>query len=108
MSDEKLRVYTEAEITAQLATAGLEGWKLEEGWLRRKYTTDGWLTTLALVNAVGYLAEAAWHHPDLTVTWGKVWVNLKPPRAGGIPDKDSALAKKTAAGVLGRPPADSP
>src|SRR5207248_20478 len=31
------------------------------GWLRRKYVTDGWPTSLMLVNAIGYLAEAAWH-----------------------------------------------
>jgi len=23
-----------------------------------------------LVNAIGYIAEAAYHHPDLSVTWG--------------------------------------
>ena len=46
-----------------------------------------------LVNAIGYLAEAAWHHPDLAVTWGKVWVKLKTHSAGGITDKDFALAR---------------
>ena len=70
------------------------GWTLEDGWLRRKYSTDGWPTTLMLVNAVGYLCEAAWHHADLAVTWGKVWVKLKTHSAGGITDKDFALAKK--------------
>ena len=80
-----------------------DGWRLEEGWLRRKYTTDGWLTTLALVNTVGYLAEAAWHHPDLSVTWGKVWVKLKTHSEGGITDKDFALAHKIEEVVLWRP-----
>jgi 4a-hydroxytetrahydrobiopterin dehydratase len=108
MSDEKLHVYTEAEIHAKLAEHGLTGWYLEDGWLRRKYTTDGWLTTLALVNTVGYLAEAAWHHPDLTVTWGKVWIKLKTHSSGGITDKDFALAKQIDAAVLWRPPAEGP
>src|SRR5215470_17210507 len=58
---EKEHVYSEAEIPAKLAEHGLTAWYLEDGWLRRKYTTDGWPTTLMLVNAVGYLAEAAWH-----------------------------------------------
>ncbi len=108
MSEEKLHVYTEAEIPTKLSELGLAGWKLEDGWLRRKFTTDGWLTTLALVNAVGYLAEAAWHHPDLTVTWGKVWVKLKTHSAGGITDKDFALAGQIEAAVLWRPPAGGP
>ena len=108
MPDDKPHVYSEAEIAAKLVEQGLIGWHLEDGWLRRKFTTDGWLTTLALVNAVGYLAEAAWHHPDLNVTWGKVWVKLKTHSAGGITDKDFALAKQIEAAVLWRPPAGGP
>lgn len=74
MSDKKDIIYAETDIPARIAEAGLTGWYLEEGWLRRKYNTDGWPTTLMLVNAIGYLCEAAWHHADLAVTWGKVWV----------------------------------
>src|SRR5918999_433519 len=103
MSADKPRVYTEAEIPGKLQELGLDGWYLEEGWLRRKFTTDGWPTTLMLVNAVGFLAEAAWHHPDLTVTWGKLWVKLKTHSAGGITDKDFELAKKIEEVVLWRP-----
>lgn len=105
MAEEKLRVYAEGEIPAKLAEHGLTGWYLEDGWIRRKLTTDGWPTTLMLVNAIGYLAEAAYHHPDLAVTWGKVWVKLKTHSAGGVTDKDFALAKKIEEVVLWRPAA---
>ena len=108
MSDEKLQVYSEDEIPAKLQEHGLASWTYEEGWIRRKYTTDGWPTTLMLVNAVGYLAEAAWHHPDMAVTWGKVWIKLKTHSSGGITDKDFALAKQVEAIVLWRPPAGGP
>jgi 4a-hydroxytetrahydrobiopterin dehydratase len=108
MSEPKLHVYPEAEIPAKLAEQGLTGWTYEEGWIRRKYNTEGWPTTLMLVNAVGYLAEAAWHHPDLAVTWGKVWVKLKTHSAGGITDRDFALARQIEAAVLWRPPAGGP
>ncbi|HEY7309515.1 MAG TPA: 4a-hydroxytetrahydrobiopterin dehydratase [Gemmataceae bacterium] len=77
MSEQKLRVYTEGEISAKLTEHGLTDWYMEDGWLRRKYNTDGWPTTLMLVNAIGYLAEAAYHHPDLNVTWGKLWVQMR-------------------------------
>ena len=103
MSDKKLPVYAEADIPGKLAEHGLTGWYLEDGWLRRKYNTDGWPTTLMLVNAIGYLCEAAWHHADLAVTWGKLWVKLKTHSAGGITDKDFALAKKIEEVVLWRP-----
>ena len=97
----KERVYTEAEITEQLA--GLPGWFFQDGWLRRHYKTDGWHTTLMLVNTVGYLAEAAYHHPALSVTWGKITVKLQTHSAGGITDKDFALARKIEDVVLWRP-----
>ena len=64
--------------------------------------------TLLVVNAVGFLCEAAWHHADLSVTWGKVWVKLKTHSAGGITDKDFALARKIEDTVLWRPPAGGP
>jgi 4a-hydroxytetrahydrobiopterin dehydratase len=108
MPEQKLHVYSEAEIPAKLTEHGLANWYLEDGWLRRKYTTEGWPTTLLLVNAIGYLAEAAWHHPDLSVTWGKVWVKLKTHSAGGITDRDFALAKKIDEVALWRPAAGGP
>ena len=110
MSDEKPRVYAPEEVETRIAESGLEGWYFdpEGGWLRRKYATDGWQATLMLVNAVGYLCEAAWHHADLSVTWGKLWVKLKTHSAGGITDKDFALARKIEEVVLWRPEAGSP
>ena len=101
MSDKK--TYTDAEVAEKLKEHGLTDWYLEDGWLRRKYNTDGWPQTLMAVNAVGYLCEAAWHHADLAVTWGKLWVKLKTHDAGGITDKDFELAKKIEEVVLWRP-----
>ena len=97
----KERTYSEAEIADQLKK--LPGWYYEDGWIRRQYKTDGWLTTLTLVNAIGFLAEAAYHHPDLTVTWAKVWVELQTHSAGGITDKDWELARKIEESVLWKP-----
>ncbi len=102
------RTYTDAEVAAKLAEHGLTEWYLEDGWIRRKYNTDGWPQTLMAVNAIGYLCEAAWHHADLSITWGKLWVKLKTHDAGGITDKDFALAKEIEAVVLWRPAVGSP
>ena len=102
------KVYNDTEIAAKLIELGLADWYLEDGWLRRKFNTDGWPTTLMLTNAIGYLCEAAWHHADLAITWGKLWVKLKTHSAGGITDKDFALAKKIDEVVLWRPPAGGP
>lgn len=87
------RVYTEAEIQHKLA-ADLPHWFYENGWIRRKYKTSGWKATLMVVNTIGHLAEAAWHHPDLTVSYAFVVVKLCTHSAKGITDKDFELATK--------------
>src|SRR5262249_1984383 len=100
--------YNDAEAQAKIQEHGLDKWYLEEGWLRRKYNTENWPQTLMLVNAIGFLCEAAAHHADLTVTWAKVTVKLKTHSAGGITDKDFAVAKKIEELALWRPPAGGP
>lgn len=90
-SDE--HVYSLDEINAKLADE-LPHWYFEDGWIRRKYKTSGWKGTLMVVNTVGHLAEAAWHHPDLTVSYAFVIVKLCTHSAKGITDKDWTLAKK--------------
>ena len=101
-------VYPPEQIDAKLHELGLTDWYLEDGWLRRKFTTDGWPTTLMLMNAIGYLCEAAYHHADLAITWGKLWVKLKTHSAGGITDKDFALARKIEEVALWRPQPGGP
>ena len=95
-------VYTDDEVKARLA-AELPAWYLEDGWIRRKIKTSGWKSTLMVVNTVGHLAEAAWHHPDLTVSYAFVTVKLMNHAAKGITDKDFALAKKIEEVVLWQP-----
>ena len=108
MTEGKLVVYNDDQVAAKIKEHGLDDWYLEDGWLRRKYSTDGWQSTLMLVNAIGYLCEAAWHHADLAVTWGKVWVKLKTHSEGGITEKDFALARKIEDVVLWRPESSGP
>ena len=86
-------VYTPEEIKARLE-AELPHWYFEDGWIRRKYRTSGWKATLMVVNTVGHLAEAAWHHPDLAVSYAFVIVKLTNHNAKGVTEKDFALAKK--------------
>lgn len=93
--------YTEEQITAKLAE--LPGWYYENGWIRRVYKTEGWPQTLMAVNAVAYVSESAYHHPDLSVTWARVVVKLQTHSAGGITDKDFELARKLDEVLLWRP-----
>ena len=85
--------YTEAEIESRLK-AELPHWYYENGWIRRKIKTSGWKASLMVVTTVGHLAEKAWHHPDLTVSYAFVIVKLVTHSAKGVTDKDFELAKK--------------
>ncbi len=72
----------------------LPSWRLEDGWVRRTYKTNSWKGTLMVVNTVGHLAEAAWHHPDITASYAWVEVRLQTHTAKGITGKDLELASK--------------
>lgn len=85
--------FTEPQVSERLSR-DLPRWQLEDGWLRREYRTGGWKGTLMVVNVVGHLAEAAWHHPDLTVSYASVIVRLQSHDAKGITARDFELARK--------------
>ena len=93
MERREFKTYSEAEVRERLEKE-LPKWYLEDGWIRRKYKTEGWKGTLMVVNTVGHLAEAAWHHPDLTVSYAFVIVKLQSHDAKGITDRDFELAHR--------------
>jgi 4a-hydroxytetrahydrobiopterin dehydratase len=99
-------VYPDAEIDA-LLQRDLPKWKREGGWIRRTYKTNSWKGTLMVINAVGHLAEAAWHHPDITASYAWVEVRLQTHSAKGITDKDLQLARKIEEFVSWQPDKDS-
>jgi 4a-hydroxytetrahydrobiopterin dehydratase len=96
------KTYNDEEITTRLQEQ-LPQWYLENGWIRRKYKTSGWKGTLMVVNTVGHLAEAAFHHPDLTVSYAFVTVKLMNHAAKGVTDKDFELASKIEQVVMWQP-----
>lgn len=99
----ELKSYSEAEAQARLAELGLSQWFVENGWIRRKYRTDGWQTTLQVVNSLGFLCEAGYHHADLEVTWGRVLVKLKTHSQRAITDMDFEMARRMEDLILWRP-----
>ena len=92
--------YTEAQVTDWLS-ANLPTWNLADGHLTRTYCTGNWQLTLLLANAIGYLAEAGWHHPELILTYPRLTVRLQTHDAGGVTDKDFELHPATAEELAG-------
>ena len=103
---EKETALSEPKVRARLAT--LPGWKYENGALRRSYETDGWRGSLLVTNAIAFLCERAGHHADLAVTWPRVDVALSTHSAGGITEKDFAVAALIEGLVLLKLPTGSP
>jgi 4a-hydroxytetrahydrobiopterin dehydratase len=94
-------VLTESELSEALA--GLPGWEVRDNWLRRTFATPGWPHTIMLVATIGYLAEAAWHHPDLSVGYAQVTVKLQTHRVRAVTYSDVELATRIQEVVLWTP-----
>ena len=71
----------------------LAAWSVEKGHLCRRYATNGWRASMLLANGIAHLAEVAWHHPDLAISWGSVGIRLRTHDVDAITDKDFALAR---------------
>ena len=61
--------------------------------LRKSYAFDDFLTGLKFVNQIAEIAESVQHHPDLLLRYGGVSVMLTSHDAGGLTERDLALAK---------------
>lgn len=92
-SARKPRVHTPEQVHERLR-AELPLWELRDGSIQRNYRTGGWKATAMVVGAVAHLAEAAWHHPDLEVSYASVRVKLSTHSAGGVTERDFELARK--------------
>lgn len=95
--------------TVDTRLGALPGWSRDGDAIVRTYRTGGWKGSLMVAMAVGHLAEAAWHHPDLLVTYPAVEVRLTSHDAGGVTERDLAMAARIEDVVAWRPgAADGP
>jgi 4a-hydroxytetrahydrobiopterin dehydratase len=77
------------EVTEGLA--GL-GWTRQGDVIVTTVLRQDFAGALAFVNAVGELAEARNHHPDIAISWNKVTLTLSTHSAGGLTQADLDLA----------------
>lgn len=75
--------------------AQLEGWAVVgDHHLQKEYHVPNFARALALVNAIGAIAEAENHHPDLTLAWGRVGVTIWTHTIDGLTESDFVFAAK--------------
>jgi 4a-hydroxytetrahydrobiopterin dehydratase len=68
-------------------------WIERDKALHRDIKTKDFMTSFAMVAVITPLAEKADHHPDLALGWGYLRITLTTHDAGGVTEKDRALAK---------------
>jgi 4a-hydroxytetrahydrobiopterin dehydratase len=76
------------------AAAKLPGWTVGEQGLKREVRFGDFKAALEFVNRVGELAEAEGHHPDIDIRYNLVRLALVTHDAGGVTEKDVAMAEK--------------
>ena len=76
---------------AARAVAGT-GWRVVDGALVVRYATGSFVEGVRLVEVVAGAAEAANHHPDVTLTYPWVELRLVTHEVGGLTSADVDLA----------------
>lgn len=86
------RLLCELEIETALAT--LRDWRAEGGAIHRSYVFSDFRDAISFVVRIAFEAEAEDHHPDLDVRYRRLEVAISTHDAGGITEKDFALARR--------------
>lgn len=83
---------TDSQINDHLKT--VSEWTRDGDTISRKFTLKSFPAALMFASTVGHLAEAADHHPDILIQWKHVTLTFSTHSAGGLTDKDFALARQ--------------
>ncbi len=67
---------------------------VDEKHLRRSFTFADFKEAMEFVNKVAEVAESEGHHPDISIHWNKVDIDLWTHAIGGLSENDFILAAK--------------
>ena len=85
-----MALLAEKQIAAQLKTT--KGWERIGDEIRKTFVREDFARAMGFVQSVALLAEKLDHHPDIDIRWNKVTLVLATHSAGGLTEKDFALA----------------
>ena len=69
-------------------------WQRNGEVISRTFQFKDFPAAMEFVNAVAQVAEQFQHHPDIDIRWNKVTLALTTHDAGGLTEKDFALARR--------------
>ena len=84
---------TSPDIVLRLHT--MPGWRFEGDALKRKFELASFADAIAFVTRLAFDAEAADHHPDLTISYKRVTVSWSTHSEDGVTEKDFAGAAQS-------------
>lgn len=72
-----------------------DGWRIEDGGKAfvRTYRFKDFNEAFGVLSRIALYAEKADHHPEFTCVWNRVDFRLTSHDAGGLTDRDVALAE---------------
>ena len=85
---------TPDQTKIQTSLSALPQWHRAGAIISRTFEFKDFPAAMDFVNAVATLAEQSQHHPDIDVRWNKVTLALTTHDAGGLTEKDFALARQ--------------
>lgn len=80
-----------------LDDAAAADWRVVFAGATAHYRTGDFATGVRLVEAIGALADAADHHPDVDLRYGGVTVSMFTHEVDGLSERDAALAREISA-----------
>jgi len=72
---------------------GLPGWHHRGNAIEKHFDRGNFDGSIRFVNAVAEAANAQDHHPDIAISWNDVTFTLSSHDAGGLTERDFALAE---------------
>ena len=96
-----MALLTEHDIETRLTA--LPGWTSGQGSIAKQFTLPTFHRAIAFVVQIGMLSDVADHHPDIDIRYNVVKVMLSTHSAGGVTEKDIALATQIETAGAGVP-----
>ncbi|MCL4509848.1 MAG: 4a-hydroxytetrahydrobiopterin dehydratase [Bacteroidetes bacterium] len=72
----------------------LPGWQYVDGAIKKEYKLKDFQEAMAFVVKIALAAEKMDHHPDITIEYNRVKINLTTYSEEGVTVKDFNLAEK--------------
>lgn len=74
--------------------AELVGWRRTAAGIERELEFPDFVHAFGFMTQVALMAQARDHHPDWRNVYGRVWITLTTHEAGGVTERDLALARE--------------